>query len=219
MRTVSLQWALQAAILAVVVSIAGGAVGASRSAAPSGYLQAKIEYCKDCHGLSGQGYLGFVPIPRLAGQPAEYVENQLRAFVERRREPDIFLNMAKIHGLRPAMRTAVAAHFRDLNPRPFGGGGPRRLAGTGKQIYEEGLPEANIPACSACHGPQARGQEAIPRLAGQLYAYTVKELTHWSGERNQYSTREDPAVVMTPIAHNLTRPQIEAIAAYVSHLE
>ena len=90
--------------------------------------------------------------------------------------------------------------------------------GTGKRIYDEGIPEANIPACAACHGPDAKGQEAIPRLAGQLYAYTVKELTNWSRERGQGSAKDDTSAVMTPIAHALTPAQVSAIAAYLSYL-
>jgi hypothetical protein len=31
-------------------------------------LQAKLQYCKTCHGVYGQGYHGAFPIPRLAGQ-------------------------------------------------------------------------------------------------------------------------------------------------------
>ena len=44
-------------------------------------LQAKHEYCKTCHGISDEGYRGSIPIPRLAAQRTEYLENQLRAFI------------------------------------------------------------------------------------------------------------------------------------------
>jgi cytochrome c553 len=115
------------------------------------------------------------------------------------------------------MRAAVAAHFSDLDPRPFGGG-PTNAAAMGKQIYDEGVPEANIPACAACHGPDAKGQQAIPRLAGQLYAYTVKELANWSKERGQAAARDDTSAVMNPIAHALISAQISAIAAYLSYV-
>jgi len=156
-------------------------------------------------------------MPRLAGQTPEYIENQLRSFTERSRERDLFINMARVHGLSPDMRAALAEHFHGLDPRPIGGG-PRNLLGTGKRIYDEGIPEANIPACAACHGPDAKGQEAIPRLAGQLYAYTVKELTNWSRERGQGSAKDDTPAVMTPIAHALNPAQVSAIAAYLSYL-
>ena len=223
MKATDLRFALPAAAMAAVAILCAGfsadrADSRVRTAFAKGSVQAKIEFCTDCHGPSGQGYLGFLPIPRLAGQPALYIEHQLQAFVERRRERDIFFNMAKTHSVGPGIRAAVVEHFRHLNPKPFGRG-PRHLAATGKRLYEEGLPEANIPACSACHGPDAKGQDAIPRLAGQLYAYTVKELVHWDSERNQYRAKNETSVVMEPIAHSLTRQQIEAIAAYLSHLE
>jgi hypothetical protein len=55
------------------------------------------------------------------------------------------------HVLSPSMVTALAAHFRDLNPKPLGGA-PKEPLAMGKTIYEQGVPEANIPPCSSCHG-------------------------------------------------------------------
>src|SRR5471032_503455 len=82
-------------------------------------LQAKIAYCKTCHGLSGQGFRGSFPMPRLAGQQPEYLVNQLQAFIERRRTNPVMFNVA--HVLSPSMLTALAAHFKDLDPKPLGG--------------------------------------------------------------------------------------------------
>jgi cytochrome c553 len=209
MKAVGLQRVLQTAILAIVLCALGRADGAERG------VQAKLEYCKTCHGLSGQGYLGYFPMPRLAGQQTVYLENQLRAFTERRRTNPVMFNVA--HALSPSVMAALAAHFRDLDPRPFGGA-PRDLAARGKPIYEEGIPEANVPACSACHGPDGKGRDEIPRLAGQLYPYTIKALNNWSKERGQGGTKEDTSAVMAPTAHNLTQAQIAAVAAYVSGL-
>lgn len=216
MKLMSLRFALQTTVFAVVAS-AGGAESAGADPTMSlgrGNAEAKIEYCMDCHGPSGQGYRGFLTMPRLAGQTTEYLESQLRAFLEGRRGRNLFIRMATVHGLNPATRAALAARFRHLNPPPFGGA-PRQLAATGARIYEEGIPEANVPACLACHGPEAQGQNEIPRLAGQLFSYTTKTLSNWSKERSQ-----NPAsAVMVPIARNLTRSQIDAIAAYVSYLK
>ena len=209
--------AFQAAFLAAVFAAADRVDGVTRHGSSRGSIEAKIEYCKDCHGLSGQGYHGYLIMPRLAGQNPEYIENQLRAFVARTREKNLFINMARVHGTSPGMQSAIAAHFRDLNPPPFGGG-PRQLAGTGREIYENGIPEANVPACSACHGPEAKGQGPIPRLAGQLYPYTVKELTRWGKDRGQSTAADETAAVMLPIAHNLNQSQIAALAAYFSYL-
>jgi hypothetical protein len=42
------------------------------------------------------------------------------------------------------MRTALAEHFENLNPRPVGGT-PREFVRAGKKIFEEGVPDSNIP--------------------------------------------------------------------------
>ena len=45
-------------------------------------------------------------------------------------------------GIGASMNAALASHFHHLDPRPIGGA-PHRSLALGKQIYEEGLPEAN----------------------------------------------------------------------------
>jgi cytochrome c553 len=206
--------AFYAAILVGIFVGAGRADSMDR--ASTGGLQAKIGYCKDCHGPAAQGYRGFFPIPRLAGQQTEYLENQLRAFIEHRRTNNVMFNVA--HSLSPATIAALAAHFRDLNPQPIGGA-PRQLLGMGKKIFEDGVPDANVAACAACHGPDATGSGEIPRLAGQLYPYLIKELVNWGKERGQNPARPDISAVMSPVAHSLNRTQIEAVAAFVSYLK
>ena len=99
----------------------------------------------------------FYPIPRLAGQQPRYLENQLRAFGERRRANRIMENVARV--LSPATIASLASHFHALNPKPFGGG--TRDPPEGKRIFQGGVPEANIVACAACHGPDAEGSGEI----------------------------------------------------------
>ncbi|RXH06888.1 cytochrome C [Bradyrhizobium guangzhouense] len=200
-------------MLALAFSVACHAE--EKGVAAGGSLEAKLVYCKTCHGLSGQGYRGYFPMPRLAGQQPQYLENQLRAFIERRRTNPIMANVA--HVLSPSMVATLAAHFRSLDPKPFGAA-PRGSLALGKRIYEEGIPEANVPACSACHGTDGKGQNEIPRLAGQLYDYTVGQLTGWAKVRGQGSA-VDTSAIMAPTAHNLSRSQVEAVAAYVGYLQ
>jgi cytochrome c553 len=192
-----------------------GAVSAQHRISLSGDLVGKIGYCKDCHGVSAQGFNGYYPIPRLAGQQPEYLQNQLRAFIEHRRTNNIMFNVA--HSLSPAMLSALAAHFASLHPPPIGGA-PRQLVATGRKIFEDGMPEVNIAACAACHGPDATGSGQIPRLAGQLYPYVIKTLNNWGKERGQNPTEPDTSAIMSPVAHSLNRSQIEAVAAFVSTL-
>jgi cytochrome c553 len=205
-----------AVALAIVLYAIGGAADARNSTPSSQDVHATIAYCKTCHGMSGQGYYGFFPMPRLAGQQAEYFTNQLRAFDERRRENQYMYGVA--HVLSPAMREALAKYFNGLNPKPLVGDA-EHLVPRGKTIYEEGIPASNIPACMACHGSQAKGHGEIPRLAGQLPDYIVSKLLNWTKERGQNTAKPDTSAVMAATAHALTRSDTTAIAAYVSRLQ
>ena len=205
-------------IAAVVLGLNSAACPEIARAAPFSDrdLQAKLQYCKTCHGMYGQGYHGAIPIPRLAGQQTEYVENQLRAFIERRRDNKFMFTVT--HVLSPEMVKALAAEFKDLDPKPLGDA-PRELAAAGKKIYEEGIPNANVPPCANCHGADAKGNGPFPRLAGQLDDYILRKLVNWSQERGQDPAHPDTSALMEPIAHGLSESQIRAVAAYLSDLE
>jgi len=181
----------------------------------AGELKAKTDYCKTCHGVGGQGFRGAFPMPRLAGQQPEYLANQLQAFIDKRRTNPVMFNVA--HVLSPPMLKALAAHFQSLDPKPLGGA-PKALVAEGKKIYLEGI-GSNVPACASCHGPEAKGADAFPRLAGQLNDYIFRKLTNWDKERGQDKDKPDNSAIMQPIAHDLTESQIKAVAAYLSYLE
>lgn len=210
-----LQLTSRAIILTAILATASHAED-TVAAVPRKELQAKITYCETCHGHSGQGFRAFDPIPRLAGQPVRYLENQLKAFSEHGRNSNIMYNVS--HVLSPAMLTALTTNFHELDPKPLGGA-PKELVAAGKRIYEEGVPGANIPPCASCHGPQAKGDADFPRLAGQLHDYIFNKLTNWSKERGQNPKAPDASAIMEPIAHSLTESQIKAVAAYVSYLD
>ena len=208
--------ALQTTVLAVVLTTASLAEHASTPAVSKHDVQAKMDYCETCHGVSGRGFHGYYPIPRLAGQQTGYFENQLEAFREHRRTNIIMFNVS--HVLSPDMITALATNFGALNPPPLGGA-PKELAGRGKTIYDEGVPASDVPPCATCHGPDAKGNGEFPRLAGQLYEYIVNKLTNFTKERGQNPEKPDTSAIMQPIAHALTEPEIKAVAAYVNYLE
>ena len=64
--------------------------------------------------------------------------------------------------------------------------------------------------CAACHGPDGNSVSPdFPRIAGQHYDYLVKVLKRYkSGERKN--------AIMSPQAANLSRRDIEDLAAYYS---
>ena len=214
MRIVGLHLALPL-VVAVVAFSATSQARESSVGVSNRTIKAKITYCEDCHGTRAQGFRGYYPIPRLAGQQTQYLRNQLRAFIDHNRPNPIMSNVA--HVLRPALITAVVNYFHGLNPPPLGGG-PKGPAAAGRQIFDNGIPQKNVAACAACHGPNATGHDQIPRLAGQLYWYVVRELTNWPQERGQNPSLPDTSVIMKPVAHSLTKSEIKAVAAYVSQL-
>jgi cytochrome c553 len=179
-------------------------------------VQNKAAFCRTCHGPSAQGFIATVPIPRLAGQPPEYIVNQLMALKEHRRVDPFMTRVAS--SLTPEMIKAVSMQFKDLNPEPAQAG-PRDLAPAGKKIFEEGIPELEVPPCSACHGDDAKGMAEFPRLAGQPNDYLIAQLTEWNEKRGLDPKNPDNAAIMAPIAVKLTKHQIAALAAYLSYLK
>jgi cytochrome c553 len=205
-----------AAVAFLVVGATSQAQEKSKGDLSQAELKAKIDYCKTCHGLQGQGFRGSYPMPRLAGQQPEYLVNQLKAFIDRRRSNPVMFNVA--HVLTPQMENALAEQFNRLDPKPLGGGPKENLA-EGKKIYLEGIPKSEVPPCASCHGDDAKGRDAFPRLAGQLHDYVYKKLTNWDKERGQDKNNPDNSAIMQPIAHNLSEAQIRAVAGYLSTLE
>ena len=80
-----------------------------------------------------------------------------------------------------------------------------------KSIYNEGDPAHGVPACAACHGPDASGSDQFPRLAGQHASYTLKQLRALhSGAR--------VSVVMNGVAAPLQEPEMKAVSLYLESL-
>ncbi len=203
MKAGGLKFAVQAAVLAIFMP----------AAAHAGGVSAKLELCQSCHGLSYQGFPGYLTVPRLAGQTPEYITNQLRAFTERKRERGLFFNIARTHKVPAGMEEALARHFQNLHGKPLGGG-PRHLESDGRKLYTDGVEAEDIPACASCHGKDAEGKDVSPRLAGQRYSYLVRELKRWNEARGQGTEQGAPKKK----AHTLSAAQIEAVSAYVSYL-
>ena len=176
-------------------------------------LKAKIQYCATCHGQFGGGYRGYYSMPRLAGQTQEYIENQLSYFADHTRDNPASKQFMwdAASGLSQPMRNELASYFSNLNTPPAGGGKGGNEA-IGKMIFEQGVPSAQVLACNMCHGQNAEGSGAMPRLAGQRYDYLKIMFEDW---RNGYRANAAP---MPDIAKALTDAQIEGLAEYLSEL-
>ncbi len=209
MKAGSLKVAVTTAALAILMPAAAHAVD----------IQEKLGYCRTCHGDRLQGFTAYFTAARLAGQQEEYVLNQLNSLRKHVRDDPVakrFMWPVLSHGS-PDLWPAIAKYLSGLNAPPAADG-PRHLVEAGRKIFEEGVPDSNIPACAACHGPDAHGQDQVPRLAGQLYLYLIDELTDWqTGYRSKDPVDTSNENIMVPIAKSLTKNQSEEVAAYLSY--
>ena len=176
-------------------------------------------YCMLCHGRGAHGFMGFRPIPQLAGQQAEYIQIQLTAFAERRRLRNLgYIQYNKVHSLSPDQRAALGEYMSKL-PAISHKGASEDLIAAGEKIFNGGAPENDVPACAVCHGPEAKGDGIFPRLAGQWRPYLMKTLANWEKERGLGPNGEDNSKIMAPIAKSLTPQQIKEVTAYLSSLK
>jgi len=170
---------------------------------------ASIRNCVWCHGSAAQGYM---LAPRLAGQRAAYIQKQIYGFATHQRDNPLsqqYMWYAAAALRRDTIRD-LANYFASLPPRPANDG-DRELAARGEAIYLEGIPQANIVACQACHGPEAQGVRDIPRLGGLSYHYLKRRLTQW--DQGYHGAVASP---MPVVSHSLSKDDVEAIASYLS---
>jgi cytochrome c553 len=195
---------LKIAALAIVSTAISAAAGQAESPA--------IRNCTWCHGASAQGY---TPAPRLAGQRIRYIEQQLMSVSEHTRDNPFSQQYmwGAAASLSPQAARDLAVYFSRLPPRAASDG-DREFVAKGEMIYQRGMPEANIAACVACHGPNAEGVGDIPRLGGLAYTYLKRRLTQW-GQGYHGALR----LPMPHIASQLSREQIEELASYLSFVK
>ena len=159
-------------VLGAVVLGCGLTAGAH--AAPSGKQLVAQKGCASCHGAKGEGnpQAGF---PRLAGEPASYLEAQLKAFASGERPNAIMHGQAQ--GLSADEMVAIAGYYSGLEePAAAGAQVDKKALGEGREIVVNGLWQKNVPSCQASHGPGARGFDQFPALAGQDAKYIEAQL-------------------------------------------
>ncbi len=163
----------------------------------------KAEPCVACHGPNGNSVVPQFPI--LAGQTARYTYLQLKDYKEGRRgEPTM---EPFIKNLTREDMLDLAAFFAAQKPRPPSfQPDPARIA-RGKLKADETL-------CTMCHLGGFRGQNESPRVAGQHYEYTVKQLKDFKTAK-----RTNDAGNMASVSKTLSERDIEDLAHYLVSLD
>ena len=163
--------------------------------------------CGICHGATGVSKQPKYPL--LAGQNANYLAAQLKAFRSQTRgDADAIGYMWGMSAtLEDGTIDALAQYYAAQAPGPGHPGEPSLVA-NGRQIYEKGVESVGVPGCAACHGPDAHGMGDYPRLAGQHAQYVLKQLASFqSNMRN--------VAVMHGVAQGLKVNEMRAVAAYL----
>jgi cytochrome c553 len=193
---------LKIAILAIFASTISSWAGES----------AAVRNCTWCHGTGAQGY---TVAPRLAGQRPQYIMSQIRSFREHSRNNPFSKQYmwSAVAALDPHTARDLANYFATIQPKPANDG-DHTLASRGRTIYMDGIPEANIVSCYACHGPNAEGVRDIPRLGGLSYSYLRGRLEQWG--QGYHSTPGSP---MPMVATHLGPEEVEALTSYLSFVK
>ena len=179
----------------------------------------KAAVCTACHGPNGNSTNP--DWPKLAGQSAVYLAEQIRLFRSGVRDNPI---------MKPLVATLSDQDISDISvyfeaQTPVGLEADPSYWKAGQTLYVRGDKTRDIPACEACHGPAGRGNLAAgyPALRAQQSVYLVKQLTDYaSGARYKGAPNEATAsrngVMMLTVAKRLTPTDVRDLASYLQGL-
>jgi cytochrome c553 len=165
-------------------------------------IQQKMQACVACHGPNGQS--SNPTLPSLAGQTSRYIYDQLRDFASGRRQSAAMTPIAKT--LSTQDMQALGDYFTAQRPMSSSDATDPAKVAHGASIAANAL-------CTMCHEAGLSGQNEIPRVAGQQYAYIVKAL---EGFRSGHRTND--AGTMQAVVQGMSDADVEALAQYVANL-
>jgi cytochrome c553 len=171
-------------------------------AADSDALRRKAEACFACHGPEGNS--ANAEMPSLAAQPKQFITTQLVMFREGNRKNPVMNALAA--PLSNADINDLGSFFAAQALAPGAPALPAEAAQAGRQLTQK-------LNCVECHGAELKGQQHIPRIAGQQAAYLRTQLAGFKA-----GTRFDMDGNMTAAAQALTPADIDAVATYLSTL-
>jgi cytochrome c553 len=91
---------------------------------------------------------------------------------------------------------------------------PNGSIAKGEALAKTGGPGITTP-CAGCHGPDLRGIDVIPGIAGRSPSYLVRQIYDFQ----QHSRQGSGGELMAPVVEKLSPDDMIALAAYVSSLQ
>lgn len=195
-----------------VLLCAHGALAQQQSTGAPDTVQERMQACAPCHGKDGAGTSSDY-FPRLAGQPADYLYEQLVGFHNDQRHyaPMNYL----LEFLPDSYLRQIADYFASLHPpapEPLPPTASLQVLARGKAIVENGDPARDIPACASCHGHGLTGMEPdMPGLLGLRANYISAQLTAVRYRARNPTT----STCMQKIVMRMTGQDITAVAAWL----
>ena len=200
------------AIVTILAFLCACGMGAARAdtvdtATHEHAVRVAVGTCGTCHGATGVSQQP--KYPRLAGQNANYLVAQLKAFRgQTRGDADAIGYMWGMSAALEDDTIDALAQYYASQQAGRGHAGEPALVAKGRQIYEKGVESVGVPACAACHGPDAHGIGDFPRLAGQHAQYVLKQLASFQNNMRNVA-------VMHGVAQGLKVDEMRAVAAYL----
>ncbi len=160
---------------------------------------APYELCALCHSLDGNSRMS--KFPKLAGQPAAYIEKQVLDFLAGARMNDGGQMASIVTELAPEDIPVVADWFASQPaPAPF----EATDIAEGAKLFDE-------LGCVSCHEGEAQ-DAPTPYLTAQHPAYLAKQMRDYrDGERSN-----DLGAVMQSAMQDIGDAQIDAMARYLA---
>lgn len=184
------------------------------------------EICGMCHNANGISYMP--KFPKLAGQKADYLEQQIEAFREGQRQNDGGQMQAIVGEVIQEDVPKIAAYFSSL-PEDAEVAIPlhkldalqQQKLSQGHALFTKGRDA--IQACANCHASKSTN---APWIDGQHNQYLEKQMQDfYSGERLATCVLSESlppgteATETTGAEDRLTEAEIEALAFYLSNLK
>ena len=164
---------------------------------------ARLALCAACHGEGGNSQIP--QFPSLAGQPRQFIENQLVLIREGLR--DIPQMKGLLDGVKDDEIVILGKYFSEQAPAAV-----KTRAEPG--AYQRGMQLSQKMLCGTCHLPDYSGRQQIPRLAGQNEPFLVESMKQF---------RDHPGLgrdtVMAAALFGLKDPELADLAHFLTHFK